>query len=326
MKFESSKKSIPKKNILQETVFAIALRKKFQNFESFLSLEKVLKFYHRLSLTSLLTHLFSTSFPNHLDGHSSPLTMNLLPNDLMYDTLIDLTIDLVVAALLAPGINVHLFPFIKSATSFGKEADLKKRDKNEKLSRDDDADKSLTSELSEEPNCETDCESNYESGRERAAANDECAANCEASHSAMSKEGDRPAGDDYNLEKATRLFGQIFESTKCYLNQMFENEPTEEFIKHKEDQLTKAHDFLTDVVLNQDPNFKIDNNDLNNSFKYLESEFKKLDQLKDSVKLSAKSSNSIESNLVPSYFENDSASAQSSDDDFEIIPSQPPYQ
>lgn len=255
-------------------------------------------------------------------------TMNLLPNHLMYDTLIDLTIDLVVATLLAPGINVHLFPFINAsffADPSGKEADLKKSDKHAKLSHDkkqpnDEANSAnqspTTDELSENPN--------------RALAGKP---NCEASHSAshsgqaMKEDGDRPAAaDDYNLEKASKLFGQIFESTKCYLNQMFENEPTEEFIKQKEDQLTKAHDFLTDVVLNQDPNFKVDNNELNNSFKYLESEFKKLDQLKDSVKLSAKSSNTIESNLVPSYFENDSASGQSSDDDFEIIPSQSPYQ
>lgn len=246
--------------------------------------------------------------------------MNLLPNHLMYDTLIDLTIDLVVATLLAPGINVHLFPFLKSSSS-GKEAADLKSDKHAKLLNDEPNDESTevtddhtgplaTNELSEEPG----------------------ALSCEASHSGqtmMNKpntESSDPLNENYNLEKASRLFGQIFESTKCYLNQMFENEPTEEFIKQKEDQLTKAHDFLTDVVLNQDPNFKVDNNELNNSFKYLESEFKKLDQLKDSVKLSAKSSNSIESNLVPSYFENDSASSQSSDDDFEIIPSQSPYQ
>lgn len=249
--------------------------------------------------------------------------MNLLPNHLMYDTLIDLTIDLVVATLLAPGINVHLLPFLKSASSSGKEAaDLKKSDKHAKLlNAEEQSDQpteataddqpELTNELSEEPN----------------GALNAGALSCEASHSGQTmNKGDVEQPDHLNLEKASRLFGQIFESTKCYLNQMFENEPTEEFIKQKEDQLTKAHDFLTDVVLNQDPNFKVDNNELNNSFKYLESEFKKLDQLKDSVKLSAKSSNSIESNLVPSYFENDSASSQSSDDDFEIIPSQPPYQ
>ena len=225
--------------------------------------------------------------------------MNLLSNNLMYDTIIDLTFDLVMATLLSPGINIHLFPFIKSS----KANELKEEIKEDKL----------IVECSKE--CK-DC--NKESISSEITIKE---ANKEASNELIQLM-DKEMRDEDNFEaKAGKLFGQFLENTKSYLNQMFENEPTEDYIKQKENQLNKAHNFLTDVVLNQDPNFKVDKDELHDSFKYLENEFKKLDKLKDSVKLNPKSTNSIETNLVPSYFGGDSPSASSGgeDDDFEII-------
>ena len=158
--------------------------------------------------------------------------MNLIPNDLMYDTLIDLTFDLVMATLLAPGINVHLFPFIKSS----KDDELKRSKSSECLNEKanlSDCDKQVlkSDELNEctmmgngEPNRETT--NNVESERE---TNDE-------------------STGEHNLDKASKLFGQFLASTKSYLNLMFDDkvtEPTEEFIKQKEVELNKAHEFLT---------------------------------------------------------------------------------
>lgn len=246
--------------------------------------------------------------------------MNLLPKDLIiYDALIDLTFDLVMAALLAPGINMHLFPFIKS----NKETDLKEEEENSNKLNNDKNEEVNKEEVNKdktdlnEKNCDKEMDKAESSKKELTKLTD--------NDQMMDKERDDNLNDD-GLDKASKLFGQFFENTKSYLNQMFDNEtPTEEFIKQKEVQLNKAHNFLTDVVLNQDPNFKVDNNELNDSFKYLENEFKKLDELRDSVKLSQKPNNSIESNLVPSYFGNDSSSVSSEDDDFEIIQN-PSYQ
>jgi len=201
---------------------------------------------------------------------------------------------ILMATLLTPGINVHLFPFIKTSNQSEDNNVCKSEDQKsteclkESSSEEVDKDEKMSTQLNNDTNKETN--------------------------------------NEHNLDKASKLFGQLFENTKIYLNQILSDdkieEPTEEFIKQKEVELSKAHEFLTDVVLNQDPTFPVDNIELNQSFKFIQEEFNKLHKLKESVKLNnPKASNSIESNLVPSYFENDSSPTLSSDgeDDFEII-------
>lgn len=129
----------------------------------------------------------------------------------MYDTLIESFEFLVMSALLAPGVNAHLFPFIKTTREEDK-IDTNKEEPKE-LNEIDQPTQSVNQDV---------------------------------------KMDKKDLNDDMNLDKASKLFGQLLENTKSYINQMFDStEPTEEFIKQKETELTKAHDFLTDVVLNQ---------------------------------------------------------------------------